>query len=163
MWCAGRPRPHGSSVVFAFLSGKALVFLLSKNGHRTPLARDVSSRAVGGARLPRGAFVFFLALAFFFQTYVAGTHIHGVSDPIISLLHNQAAKNGPQKSPLGDPDANCPFCAAVAHAGAFFTPLVPTILPPVAVLLSIATPQPHIVAPKRSAVYSWHQRAPPYV
>jgi len=127
------------------------------------LARGASSRAVGGARLPRGALVLFLALAFFFQSYVAGTHIHGVSDPITSLLHNQAAKNDPQKSPLGDPDANCPFCVTVAHAGALFTPFVLTILPPVAILLPIATPLSHVVAPKRSAVYSWHQRAPPHV
>lgn len=126
-----------------------------------PSAKRHAHRALAAARLQRGISVLFLALAFFFQSYVAQTHIHGVFDPVASLLHIKAADSTSHKVPPGDDDANCPFCQAVVHAGVFSTPLAPTLLPPVAILLFTDVPLLLVTAVRRPAIYGWHQRAPP--
>ncbi|HEY1879313.1 MAG TPA: DUF2946 family protein [Caulobacteraceae bacterium] len=102
-----------------------------------------------------------LLIAFALQSYATQTHVHRASiTPIASgAISTASAIGSPQP---GDQEAiACPFCQAIAAAGAFVGPapvafFLPALraeaasLPPIAIFLAIAP-----------AGFSWRSRAPP--
>jgi hypothetical protein len=109
-------------------------------------------RGVSGWRLVAAL----VLLAFTVQSYVAQTHFHDAG-----LAGTAIAKNlGQKKSPVDDNPLNCPFCQAVAHAGAIFLPGTPLLF------LSaqwIETAAPHFILRDNEAAptHSWQSRGPP--
>jgi len=102
-------------------------------------------------------------LSFTLQSYVTQTHIHGTSQGFdIDAIAKIVAANSPahSKSPLDDGDADCPFCQAVAHAGAFFTPITPILILPFIWVKTVAiTIITRVVA--STTAHNWQSRAPP--
>ncbi len=102
-------------------------------------------------------------LAFALQSYITQTHVHrapATADraPIVEVVGKISAHSA---APVQDEAIACPFCQAIATAGAFFSPagvelgslVVPAdtaILPSIDVELAIAC-----------AGFSWRSRAPP--
>jgi hypothetical protein len=105
----------------------------------------------------------FLLLAFALQSYVTQTHLHPTA---VSAHPAAAVKLAPNASahratPGGDEAAACPFCQAVASAGAFLTPGAAAVLPLAATSVLLAhAPDPagRAAAP---AGFAWRSRAPP--
>lgn len=121
---------------------------------------------VAGARplrLRRGNFaprfvVFATALAFLLQSFITQIHIH--SEPVGGAVKIAATlSSAPGKTPLDHSQRDCPFCQAIAHAGAFLAPSAPPLvlsLPAACVALFVAL-RPVAVA----AAHNWQSRAPP--
>jgi hypothetical protein len=106
------------------------------------------------------AIAWLLLLAFSLQSFITQTHIHGTlashSDAqIVKLLAPSHHTKTPAESP-----ADCPFCQAVTHAGAFFTPSAPALMLPVAWAQTIA---PSLIGEviDRFSSHPWQSRAPP--
>jgi hypothetical protein len=97
---------------------------------------------------------------FTLQSFITQTHIHGTVFPVGSIQIAKATEHAPAQAPSDREPASCPFCQAVASAGAFFTPAAPILFLPIhwaeAVAVSIATRvELHI------STHNWHSRAPP--
>jgi len=107
-----------------------------------------------------------LAVAFFLQSYAAQTHIHHDISALTASVGDQGNKvahlAGNQKAPRpdGDGDANCPLCQAVAHAHAFFAPVITPFLLGASVL-SFAGVIPSVHIRRFALEYSHQQRGPP--
>jgi len=100
--------------------------------------------------------VFFTALAFVLQSFVAQTHFHAESpDSIVKI----ALSHGQGKTPADNSARDCPLCQAVVHAGALLTPAPPLLVPP----LSSATVLQFVVsrAVASLSAHNWQSRAPP--
>jgi hypothetical protein len=99
-----------------------------------------------------------LLLAFMFQSYLTQTHTHSV--PPAGLTHQIVAKIPAHgKTPFDNGPATCPFCQAVAHAGAFFAPATPVFLATAWAMLA-----PPVVTVRLTAgavLHAWQSRAPP--
>jgi hypothetical protein len=112
----------------------------------------------------RTIFVWMLFLAFLGQSYVAQTHIHGAAARSLSIAQTHeiagVLRHGNSRTPLKDKEASCSFCQAVLHAGAFVSPLSPTVLPPLQTV-TVTELFPHAIPIGQFAAHSWHQRAPP--
>ncbi len=111
---------------------------------------------VGRTGARRLVVTWIVLFAFALQSYVTQSHIHRA--PVVELVGKISAHGA---SPVGDEAIACPFCQAIATAGAFFgqaaidlCPLVvqaeEAALPPIVVGL--------VIAP---AGFSWRSRAPP--
>ena len=98
-------------------------------------------------------------IAFALQSYVAQTHIHGLIQDGAGIAKALGERShGKLSDENGATD--CPFCQAVLHAGAFYTPVSPSVLPP-AIWAELARPLvATIVAGTRVAPH-WQSRAPP--
>ncbi len=124
------------------------------SAHRSGLSRSGAWRLV---------VTWILLFAFALQSYVTQTHVHGAPAlaeraPMVEVV-GQSVHDG--ASPAHDEAIACPFCQAIAVAGAFFSPAGAALgalvvraqaasLPPIAVGL--------VIAP---AGFSWRSRAPP--
>jgi len=110
--------------------------------------------ARAGAR--RLVVTWMVLFAFTLQSYVTQTHLHRA--PVVELVGKISAHG---VSPAGDEAIACPFCQAIAAAGAFFSPAA-IALGPLVVQPEAAAPPPIVVglaiAP---AGFSWRSRAPP--
>jgi hypothetical protein len=116
---------------------------------------------LGRAGLARRVIVFFTALGFVFQAYIAQTHVHDASGGLRGVGNIASPHSAtPEKTPLDHGATGCPFCQAVIHAGAFLTPAAVTPHLPCAWLQTLAAV---FAAPAASAVaaYGWQSRAPP--
>ncbi len=107
---------------------------------------------------PRFA-VLLTALAFLLQCLVTQMHIHGapLGDAVkVSAIQSQA----PGKAPADDhSQRDCPFCQAIAHAGAFLTPTAsPLVLSTAATCAAVFLT---VRSAAVSAAHSWQSRAPP--
>jgi hypothetical protein len=101
--------------------------------------------------------VFVTVLAFALQSYIAQTHIHAVHG-VAGIIATHSLAHG--KTPLDSSQLDCPFCQAVAHAGAFLTPTPPQMFLPQWAM----SEAPSFVVPAVAAVaaaHSWQSRAPP--
>ena len=104
-----------------------------------------------------------LLLAFALQSYVTQTHIH--SAPVAAergaIIQLVGKISGRVASPVHDDGVACPFCQAIAAAGAFFSPAA-IELSPLHPDAKTAALSPFLVglaiAP---AGFSWRSRAPP--
>ena len=94
------------------------------------------------------------------------THIHGavsIDRQVAGYLTNTfvEARHDPGLPSDGD-EANCLLCQAVAHAHAFSTPVLATLVLPVQPVLGLVAPLSRQIAAIRFIGYGWHQRAPPH-
>jgi len=103
-----------------------------------------------------------LLLAFTLQSFVTQTHIHGAPQAMAgATIGNVLATASPQdKSPIENDTTTCPFCQAVAHAGAFFASAAPLLLLPV-ISAACATPRLIATAIRVPSALGWQSRAPP--
>jgi hypothetical protein len=110
----------------------------------------MTSAAAHFAKSRRLAVIWTVLLAFALQSYITQTHFH----PLPAAAAQAAA-------PAGDEADACPFCEAIAVAGAFFAS-PPVVFGPPAVEARAAISPPALagllVAP---AGFSWRSRAPP--
>lgn len=101
-----------------------------------------------------------LLLAFTLQSFITQTHIHGIgtggSAIVKTLTYGAPHKNAPADNTLAD----CPFCQAIVHAGAFYQPSAPQLVLP---FIWVETVAPAVVAAYSSGFSShpWQSRAPP--
>ena len=109
--------------------------------------------------------VLLLLAAFFLQSFVAATHIHGAPlfghAAALSHASQDAARlvHSDHQPPFDNP-ADCPFCQAVAHAGAYAMGAIAVALPP----LDSRILAPLIWQRTHSSSYRGHdrpQRGPP--
>jgi hypothetical protein len=114
-------------------------------------------------RLPQWrALTWVLLFAFAFQSYVTQTHFHGAGP---ETGHFAAAKllvklPGQEKLPPGNDSSDCPFCQAIAHSGAFFSPTTPLFVLPV--WAGYSSPFFMVrTANDMTARHGWQSRAPP--
>ena len=103
-----------------------------------------------------------LVIAFSLQSLITQTHIHNVFEGQGGLAIAKTLTKGSAdaKLPSRDRGTNCPFCQAIAHAGAFFTPPALSLLQPPTWAEIILVP---FVADARGnfSSHPWHSRAPP--
>jgi hypothetical protein len=130
-------------------------------GARAPVVRStVATRR----KWPKsGGFNIFLLLAFLFQSFVAQIHIHGIPNGLpyrVNAAASVPASHVPSKD--RSDEANCPFCQAVIHAGAFFAPHALLILPPSSKFVSAARFS-YVRSIAGFIGHIWQQRAPPAV
>lgn len=105
--------------------------------------------------------VFVAALAFVLQSYITQTHIHdrmpGSGDNVKTAAE-QLSVHG--KIPADHQSADCPFCQAVIHSGAFVTPVAKAVQLPL-VWIKTVTLAFTARADSKSATPDWQSRAPP--
>jgi hypothetical protein len=108
------------------------------------------------------AITWLVLLAFALQSFITQTHIHGAfggagDTQIVKTLADAPSHHG--KAPAENP-ADCPFCQAITHAGAFFTPSAPALILPVTWAEMLA---PSVVAGivRSFSSHPWQSRAPP--
>jgi hypothetical protein len=101
---------------------------------------------------------FITVLAFALQSFIIQTHIHSgpLNGPaaISAATSSSHSKDSHNKSP-----ADCPFCQAVAHTGAFLTPAAAAMLLPVWVQNIALSLVVRAMAVART--HGWQSRAPP--
>jgi len=122
--------------------------------------------------LPRQVLLTLFACAFFLQSYITQTHIHGaqgvgedsVARLLIALSGDEsgfAPGSQTDKHPPGKDSAErCPFCQAVNSSGAFVSPAVAALVLPCETLALIPL-QAAPFAAIEAVSHSWHGRAPP--
>lgn len=69
---------------------------------------------------------------FALQSFITQTHIHGSFNTGAAAAVNAANAAGHKKAPADTGKAECPFCQAIVHAGAFYAPPAQTLALPVA-------------------------------
>lgn len=104
------------------------------------------------------------ALAFFVQSFITQTHIHGAPIPAakstVVAFHDGGAEKQRDPYPAkGDP-ANCPLCQEIAHAGHYTTPVFALVVAP-ALRIAHVIPVPHTRATEFVLTHAWRSRAPP--
>ena len=102
-----------------------------------------------------------LLAAFTLQSYVTQTHIHGTaldSAAVVKVLAEAPAQGG--SAPIDKSEQDCPFCQAIVHAGAFFTPAAPILLPPV-LWAQLIAPVIAVSAVAAAPAHDWLSRGPP--
>jgi hypothetical protein len=120
---------------------------------------------------PRTAVLVFTLFAFFLQSLVTQTHIHGArfsdSGGVSGWLNKlssggeQGTATGSKKSqPDKDDSAGCPFCQATLHSGAFVTPAAIVLSAPVQTV-SVVPLQMAALVVVAGISHFWHGRAPP--
>jgi len=121
--------------------------------------------------LPRQVLLTLFACAFFLQSYITQTHIHGaqgagensVARLLIALSgdgSDSAFAGQDDKHPGKDPAEHCLFCQAVSSSGAFVSPAVAALVLPCETLALIPL-QAAPFAAIEAVSHSWHGRAPP--
>ncbi len=119
-----------------------------------------STMRTGAGRL---GVTWILLLAFTLQAYITQTHVHLASSaadraPVVAA---GVAAFAQRPAPKGDETIACPFCQAIASAGAFVGPAA-LILGPPAGWAAAGAPAPVAAGLQlASAGFSWRSRAPP--
>lgn len=108
------------------------------------------------------AITWLVAFAFTLQSFVTQTHIHVTpqvagSAAIVKLLDRASAEH---KAPVEKDKTTCPFCQAIARAGAFFASVAP-LLPLPVTLVKHAIPALLSLTVHAPPAHSWQSRAPP--
>jgi len=116
------------------------------------------STAKAKTRIQRWRLAIWLVLAAFtLQAYVTQVHIH---DSATTTVTNSAANVGHGKSSGDNNPLDCPFCQAVAQAGAFALPAAPLLLLSVAGIM-LAAPDHRSSGAANTLAHIWQSRAPP--
>lgn len=106
------------------------------------------------------AIAWILLVAFTLQSFVTATHIHGVFDRGATRAAVVASAPAHKNAPADNGKAECPFCQAIVHAGAFYAPPVQILVLP----LSWARIATSVFAAETFLSVSshlWQSRAPP--
>jgi len=132
----------------------------------------MTTRAKAAARRssPRQALLILLACAFFLQSYITQTHIHGAQgvgeNPVARLLIALSGDGGDfasasqnDKHPGKDPAEHCLFCQAMNSSGAFVSPAVAALVLPSETIALIPLQSAPLTA--EAVSHYWHGRAPP--
>lgn len=98
-------------------------------------------------------------LAFTLQSFITQTHLHAPSASRSTQVALQAPHPG--NAPVDEGTANCPFCQATIHAGAFFAPATPVLVLP-ASWIGIALFSPVLAVRARASAHAWYSRGPPH-
>jgi hypothetical protein len=99
-------------------------------------------------------------LAFLLQSFIAQTHVHRASLDFGTIAKTAAIPPPSHtKTPSDNSAADCPFCQAVAHAGALLAPAPLLLLLPVGVRHETLFITPRAIA--AASAHSWRSRAPP--
>jgi hypothetical protein len=98
-------------------------------------------------------------IAFALQAYVTQTHIH--SPPIPQIGVASAGSATAQAPTPADEETACPFCQAMAAAGAFVGPPPTAVTLPIVRIEADALPSVVIGLILQAAGFSWRSRAPP--
>lgn len=124
---------------------------------RTAQARTVGVRGSGFRSI-----VWLLLVAFTLQSFITQIHIHRAIDGAGKPAISQTLAKAPPHGNTSDQNstADCPFCQAITHAGAFSTPSAPGLLLPVVWVESAPL---LLVADAIDSLFShpWQSRAPP--
>ncbi len=101
--------------------------------------------------------IWVLLAAFTLQAFVAQSHIHDTAfGGVVKIISDASDGKGPSEN--SQPD--CPFCQAVAQAGAFHLPGSPLLILN-AVYVLLAAPSHPAPASYDTAAHNWRSRAPP--
>ncbi|MGH6877379.1 MAG: hypothetical protein ACREHV_08390 [Rhizomicrobium sp.] len=124
------------------------------------IAKGLTAR--GHGRRTRRWITWVLLLAFTLQSFVTQIHLHGVAPfgdgaAIAKVLAKTPVH---RNAPADNDPATCPFCQAIIHAGAFFTPAPPILIFP-AQLAQITASLPVRAMFCRAVSHGWKSRAPP--
>ena len=123
-------------------------------GHRGT-ARGALERSAGSVRL---LIMLLCVAAFFFQSFIAQVHLHGLAHGVPGVTYVAANQ---QSNGASGPDGNssCPYCQAVHQAGAY---LMPTDIVIRAIVVATSgfihvTP----LLPNGAVSHDWLSRGPP--
>ena len=97
-----------------------------------------------------------LLFAFGLQSYITQTHFHR---PPVAAERLALVAHGP--SPADNEATGCPYCQAVAAAGAFFASATPFLGAPPLRALAPARPAILLSLANAAVSFSWRSRAPP--
>ena len=126
--------------------------------------RPLSVHAWFSVSQARAVLIFLALTAFFFQSYVVQTHIHGLPHAAVSIaangLYSATSPRQDGKLPLTDDQDFCPMCQAAMHAGAFVVPVALAALP-VALAVSLVPLALSPAAIAKPVSHIWRGRAPP--
>ena len=113
---------------------------------------------VRGARWASRFVVFVALFAFALQSYIAQTHIHGVSQDFPGVVKTMAPAQG--KVPLNNNPVDCPFCQTATLAGTTVMSATLLVYLPLGWVKAI---MPVVTANAASSVaaHDWQSRAPP--
>lgn len=100
-----------------------------------------------------------LLLAFTLQSFITQTHLHG------AIAHHESSATAAsavahKNAPAENSAADCPFCQAIIHAGAFYAPSTQALVVP----LSWSATAVRFFIGKSVAGFPphrWYSRAPP--
>jgi hypothetical protein len=106
------------------------------------------------------AIAWVVLLAFTLQSFITQTHIHGVFGGGNAAAKVLASGSPHGKAPGQNSSADCPFCQAITHAGAFAAPSAPSLILPVS-LAEIGAPLLLAAIIGIAPSLPWHSRAPP--
>lgn len=100
-------------------------------------------------------------LAFFLQSLVIQTHIHGPGDtPTIAKASSSYKSQAPAPAKSQDLNDQCRLCQELVHAGVFIAPSVAILHASQTYVFTIlAVPAP--AALSLAAGFAWYGRAPP--
>jgi hypothetical protein len=106
------------------------------------------------------AIAWILLVTFTLQSFITQTHIHGAFNTGATLAAPVTNAPAHKNAPAENGKAECPFCQAIVHAGAFHAPPAQTLVLPVSGAKMAAS---FFVAATFVSVSShlWHSRAPP--
>ena len=97
-----------------------------------------------------------LLFAFGLQSYITQTHFHR---PPVAAERLALVAHGP--SPADNEASGCPFCQAIAAAGAFFASATAALGAPPLRTLATARPPIPVGLASAAAGFGWRSRAPP--
>ena len=106
------------------------------------------------------AITWIVVLAFTLQSFIMQTHIHGAFGDRIGLAATVTNAPAHKNAPAENGTADCPFCQAIVHAGAFYAPSAPSLVLPIP-RAKTAAPFFIVEAIGRVSSYLWQSRAPP--
>ena len=106
------------------------------------------------------AIAWILLVAFALQSFLTATHIHGAFNTRARVAAAVSGAAIHKNTPTDNGKAECPFCQAIVHAGAFYAPPAQTLVLPLT-WATIATA--FFVAANFVSISShrWQSRAPP--
>jgi hypothetical protein len=112
-------------------------------------------------RLASRLVVFIALFAFALQSYIAQTHIHGVSQDFPGVVKTATVPSPAQgKAPLDNSPVDCPFCQTATLAGAYVMSATLLVYLPLgwvkAIILVVTTGTASSIA-----AHDWQSRAPP--
>ena len=121
-------------------------------------AVTASSWGIGRGSTRWRSLTWILLLSFALQSYITQTNIHLAAPPAAKAPIVKTVNKAP--APADRDPLNCPFCQAIASAGAFFTSAAP-LLPLPSLWAEVAAPLASVGVARRTFTHGWQSRAPP--
>lgn len=106
------------------------------------------------------AIIWIVLLAFMLQSFITQTHIHVAFGDQMALAATVTNAPAHKNAPAENGSAECPFCQAIVHAGAFYAPSAPSLVLPIS-RAKTAVPFFIVETIGRVSSHLWHSRAPP--